>query len=664
MFPENELLQEGRYRITRLTGQNDAGFIYEGFDNIFEKDTIINQLAGDDKQNTSAEEKKLKDIKHDVFLRIADYFTEKNARFVVMEAADGEFFNDIFRKSEDIQKFPDVMNWTEQLLEGLSYLHLHMPPVIYGDLKPQNIILTSSGKIKVLASAILKSRNLTGGFGKPSTAALNYSPLEQVWNGLDSASQKAISGNFDENSEKILRQPVDARCDIYSLGVLMYQMLTNQFPKNALERSIDILEANPDPLVSPNSLNAEIPPEISEIIIKALEIKREKRFDSAVIMRQVLRTAFVRIREREAKEAQLQTNAQTTEPQESFMAVESFALKEGQTIETKSVSKDTENFDEESFSGLLELDEAADVTENSSNNQNSEIENLSLMLTEEEPEEIAENDLAAVSPEQTVESADLEFSAEKNSTQAFELEEQTAAEEKDEIEPKKITGEFFDFDESDEKEILEIQLPIRKIPKTEKIPELVEETERTISVSEAVKVSPEIPKSDYKREYEPDEFSNLFENTEVKSRSKLVIPVIILVLILVGGGVFGVFMYGSKAEPNTEVQTISSQTAAPTVNTESNLPVENPAQIETATQTVSTDENNEQTANTNTANTEPATQTEAETNPVLAGETTSTARKQETLKAKPNISKTQTASVKTPEKSKKKVTVDDLISDY
>ena len=172
----------------------------------------------------------------------------------------------------------------------------------------------------MLASAILKNRKSNNSFGKPSAEILNYSPLEQVWNDLDSASQKVIAGSFNENSEKILYQPVDARCDIYSLGVLIYQTLTNQFPKNALERSIEILEGNPDPLVSPVALNAEIPPEISDIIMKALEIKRENRFDSAVIMRQVLRTAFVRIKEREAKEARQKEKAKTVCAGNNFSA--------------------------------------------------------------------------------------------------------------------------------------------------------------------------------------------------------------------------------------------------------------------------------------------------------------------------------------------------------
>ncbi|HEX9959495.1 MAG TPA: hypothetical protein VGB00_01015, partial [Pyrinomonadaceae bacterium] len=129
---------------------------------------------------------------------------------------------------------------------------------------------------------------------------LHYLPLEQIWVGLDSASQKVIVNSYDEKSERILEQPADAKSDIYALGATLYHLLTERLPVDALERSIEILEGKPDPLTRPDRLNAEIPAEISDILMKALEIKRENRFDSAVIMRQAWRTALARVKEREA----------------------------------------------------------------------------------------------------------------------------------------------------------------------------------------------------------------------------------------------------------------------------------------------------------------------------------------------------------------------------
>ena len=503
MLSMNELLQEGRYLITRQFGQNDIGAIYEGVDNIFEKKIIINQCAYNGRKNLADEEKILKGIKHETFLHVTDYFAEPNSWFVVMKAEDGEFLSDVLKNEENGFQFSDVINWTEQLLDGFSYIHLHLPPVIYGDLRPQNIFLTSGGEIKLLTSAILKNRVSIPNFGKSSSAALNYAPLEQIWNSLDSASQKVIADSYDESAEKILREPTDARSDIYALGVLIYRMLTGEFPKNALERSIEILEGNPDPLISPSAINAEIPPEISEIVMKALEIRRENRLDSAVIMRQILRTAFVRIKEREA------ASADGKEPAEAFALQESFVLSDITAPEEIKTAEPIQKA----------LDEEIDETETISG-QESDSGNLDLPPTE-----------SRLEPDLEIETVD------KLET---------------------VSTEFFKFDEEDE-ELLGIKRPVEVIKETKPLPEKVEQKAEVLEVETSEKIVPEVVKTDFAKEYSPDEFSGLFENTEVKSRSKWTIPVAALILVLAGSGILGAWMFVSKSDSNAAIQTVSNQ---------------------------------------------------------------------------------------------------------
>jgi hypothetical protein len=81
-------------------------------------------------------------------------------------------------------------------------------------------------------------------------------------------------------------------------------LLTSRIPLDPLERSIELLEGNKDPLQPPNTIDTRIAPEVSDVVMRAMEIKREGRFDSAMIMRQVLRTAVVKAKEREATEVQ------------------------------------------------------------------------------------------------------------------------------------------------------------------------------------------------------------------------------------------------------------------------------------------------------------------------------------------------------------------------
>ncbi|MGI9055146.1 MAG: protein kinase domain-containing protein [Pyrinomonadaceae bacterium] len=578
MLPINELLQEGRYLITRQIGQNDIGAIYEGVDNIFEKKIIINQCAYSGRKNLSDEEKILKGIKHEAFLHVTDYFAELNSWFVIMEAEDGEFLSEVLKNEKSGFQFLDVINWTEQLLDGFRYIHLNLPPVIYGDLRAQNIFLTSGGKIKLLASAILKNRISIPNFGKSSSAALNHAPLEQIWNSFDSASQKVIADSYDETAGKILREPADARSDIFSLGVLIYRLLSGEFPKNALERSIEILEGNPDPLVSPSEINAEIPPEISEIIMKTLEIRREDRLDSAVIMRQILRTAFVRIKEREAASAEQQ------EPTETLVLEESFAL--------------------------------SDIAS---------------------PEEI-----------KTAEPIQISEGGEMPEEPILEIEAGNKI--------KTVSAEFFNFDEDDEK-LLSIENSAELIKETKPSPEIIEEKAEILDVQTSEKIVPEVVKTDFAKDYTPDEFSILFDNTEEKNRSKWTIPVVVIILVLAGSGVLGAWMFISKSDSNAATQTVQTVSSQPEIKPPVNAASEPPAENLTLS-------NSEPQTSSNTEGTTPTPQTDIEANPVLTQETAPPAKKQTMVKTKPDVSKPQTASAKTPAKEKKKVTADDLISDY
>ena len=123
-----------------------------------------------------------------------------------------------------------------------------------------------------------------------------------IWENLDSASRRAILNGYDERSEQILMQQPDVRSDIYSLGATLYHLLTGKLPVDALERSITILEGNPDPLPAPNEVDANISIEISDVLMKALKIRRENRFESALEMRKELENAFTELKERKSSE--------------------------------------------------------------------------------------------------------------------------------------------------------------------------------------------------------------------------------------------------------------------------------------------------------------------------------------------------------------------------
>jgi serine/threonine protein kinase len=312
------LLQEGRYRIDNEFPQDGEGCIYEAFDTTSETKVIVKEIpiklnkvataSQRESQNAAFAEQArlLTETRHASLLHVRDCFSEIGHQYLVMESIDGDDFETLLSRHARAFPVSDIVSWAYQLLDALYYLHTNLTPIIHGNIRPENIKLNSDGKVKLAPFG-----SVFNGEGQNSAdgSTIPYSPLEQIWSGLDAASQKVITNKYDESSERILKSDLDARSDVYSLGATLYHLLTAHVPADALERSIEIIEGRPDPLLTPEKIDPSIPVEISDLIMKAMEIKREYRFDSAVIMHQVFRTALVRVKEREAEEALDQVEA-------------------------------------------------------------------------------------------------------------------------------------------------------------------------------------------------------------------------------------------------------------------------------------------------------------------------------------------------------------------
>lgn len=315
MLTTNQNLQQGRYRIVGQLEQNGAGTSYEAFDNTLNASVLLKELRDNlskvttpaqleaRKMNFSKKAKALTEMRHASLLGVKDFFSEIDHHYLVTEFSGGNTLGELLDKNKKPFPVADVANWADNLLDALNYLHTLTPMIVHGEVKPQNVRLSADGNVKLMVFNLVKSAEEISAASANQTfdaAVLPYLPLEQIWSGLDAASKKVILTNYDDKSEKILEQPADARSDVFSLAATLYYLLTARIPADALTRSIDILEGKNDPLQSPTELNPAVPQEISEVLLKAMEIKRENRFSSAVIMRQVLRTAFVRVKEREA----------------------------------------------------------------------------------------------------------------------------------------------------------------------------------------------------------------------------------------------------------------------------------------------------------------------------------------------------------------------------
>ena len=237
-------------------------------------------------------------LRHPVLPKVSDHFMENDQQFLVMEHISGD---DLSKRIEALQKpFPLswVMFWADQLLDALSYLHSHEPAIIHRDIKPQNLKLTDENHIVLLDFGLSKSStgqtNLASGVHTGSTGSVvgytpHYAPMEQI-RGIGTSSKS----------------------DIYSLSATLYQLMTNAVPADALSRADTMLNGLPDPIKPISDLNPEVPPAVSDVVLRGMEVSQDKRFETAREMQKTLRKAFAEMQQAMSAKTMVISGAEAT----------------------------------------------------------------------------------------------------------------------------------------------------------------------------------------------------------------------------------------------------------------------------------------------------------------------------------------------------------------
>jgi serine/threonine protein kinase len=270
MIEAGTMLQN-RYRVEQKIGQGGMGAVYIATDERFGSKVAIKEtFFSDDKFGKAFEREArlLNNLKHSALPHVSDHFADDNGQFLVMEFIDGEDLTEMLEKRGSAFLLSDVMNWAEQLLDALDYLHKQ--GIVHRDIKPQNLKLNARGQIILLDFGLAK--------GNP-TDAHNTTATKSVF---------GYSRNY-ASLEQIQGTGTDPRSDLYALAATLYHLLTGVPPEDALTRAMDVVNNKPDPLKPPHNIHAQVSENLSAVLMRSMDLNASQRPHSANEMREMLK---------------------------------------------------------------------------------------------------------------------------------------------------------------------------------------------------------------------------------------------------------------------------------------------------------------------------------------------------------------------------------------
>lgn len=262
-----------RYQIIKSIGEGGMANVYLAYDTILDRDVAVKVLRGD----LSNDEKFVRrfqrealsasSLSHPNIVEVYDVGDDNGQYFIVMEYIDGKNLKDLLKKRGKLT-VSEVVDIMSQIADGLSVAHDSY--IIHRDIKPQNIMILENGLVKITDFGIAMAMNATQLTQTNSVmGSVHYLPPEQ-------ASGKGST----------------LKSDIYSMGILMYELLVGQLPyrgDNAVEIALKHLK---EPLPSIRDELPDIPQSVENVILKSAAKNPKNRYNDAREMYEDLKTCL------------------------------------------------------------------------------------------------------------------------------------------------------------------------------------------------------------------------------------------------------------------------------------------------------------------------------------------------------------------------------------
>ena len=269
-----ELKKLGRYKIKGVLGKGAMGLVYDGLDPTLDRRVAIKTIITKNLDEATAkhyamrfkrEVRAVAKVNHANIVQVYDFGTEGDLNYIVMEYIEGKELKDAFDSKQrfDLQTIFRMMG---ELLEALHFAH--QAGVIHRDIKPANVMVDAKGHVKLADFGVARVNDPDAEGEKTRVGAIIGTPSYM-------------------SPEQIQGQSIDRRTDIFSAGILFYQLLTGQKPFEGTQWALAKKIIQDDPVWP--SLLAPVPTDIDRVVARAMAKLPDARYPSARLFADALR---------------------------------------------------------------------------------------------------------------------------------------------------------------------------------------------------------------------------------------------------------------------------------------------------------------------------------------------------------------------------------------